>query len=86
MQSPFTITEFSITHTIEHYKSCQKMSKAYFFCMTPFWLTDVMKTLQPKVVKAVLRLSEGRQKDVKGDYLHSLTNFLPESCLSKLTA
>ena len=42
---------------------------------------------QPKVVRGVIRLSEGRQK-VRGDLLDHfrlMTNFLPESCQNKMT-
>ena len=47
-----------------------------------------MTYLQPKVVKRVIRLSEGRQKVVRGDLLDHFSvmmNVLPESCQNEMT-
>ena len=44
--------------------------------------------MTPKVVKSVIRLSEGRQKVVTGDLFNRfslMTNFLPESCQNEMT-
>ena len=47
-----------------------------------------MTTILAKVVKSVIRLSEGRQKVVRSDLFNRfslMTNFLPESCQNKMT-
>ena len=47
-----------------------------------------MDPLAPKVVKSVIRLSEGRQKVVRGDLFNLfslMTNVVPESCQNKMT-
>ena len=48
-----------------------------------------MKEKQPKVVKCVIRLSEGCLKVARGDLLDnvcSMMNFLPKSCQTKMAA